>query len=81
MRIDFTAALEPIGIEPPHVGIVTALEATGPISQSELARIFAVSGAHMVQLVDELEERRAPRSGSRRRSRWPRRSSPSGSAH
>ncbi|HEY2877895.1 MarR family winged helix-turn-helix transcriptional regulator [Nocardioides sp.] len=57
MRIDFTVALEPIGIEPPHVGIVTALEATGPISQSELARIFAVSGAHMVQLVDELEER------------------------
>ena len=57
MRVNFTAALEPIGIEPPHVGVLTTLEATGPISQSELARIFAVSGAHMVQLVDELEER------------------------
>jgi DNA-binding MarR family transcriptional regulator len=57
MRADFTAALAPLGIEPPHVGVLTALEATGPISQSELARIFAVSGAHMVQLVDELEER------------------------
>jgi DNA-binding MarR family transcriptional regulator len=57
MRSDFTLALAPIGIEPPHVGILTALRATGPISQSELARIFSVSGAHMVQLVDELEER------------------------
>jgi DNA-binding MarR family transcriptional regulator len=57
MRTEFTAALAPIGIEPPHVGVLTALEATGPVSQSELARIFAVSGAHMVQLVDELEER------------------------
>lgn len=57
MRSDFTAALAPLGIEPPHVGVLTALAATGPISQSEMARIFAVSGAHMVQLVDELEER------------------------
>ncbi len=57
MRVDFTLALRPIGLEPPHVGILTALRATGPVSQSELARLFAVSGAHMVQLVDELEER------------------------
>ncbi len=57
MRIDFTAALRPIGLDPAHVGVLVALQATGPISQSELARVFAVSGAHMVQLVDELEER------------------------
>jgi len=57
MRIDFAVALEPIGLEPPHAGLLVALESTGPISQSELARVFAVSGAHMVQLVDELEER------------------------
>lgn len=57
MRVEFTAVLAPLGIDPPHVGILTALVATGPISQSELARAFAVSGAHMVQLVDELEER------------------------
>jgi DNA-binding MarR family transcriptional regulator len=56
-RVDFTVALRPIGLEPPHVGILTALQATGPISQSELARLFAISGAHMVQLVDDLEER------------------------
>jgi DNA-binding MarR family transcriptional regulator len=58
MHRDFQAALEPLGIEPAHVGILTALEETGPISQSELARWFSVSAAHMVQLIDELEQRR-----------------------
>ncbi len=57
LRSRFAEALEPLGIEPPHVGVLTALRATGPISQSELARIFGVSGAHIVQLVDELEAR------------------------
>lgn len=57
MKSDFGAALAPLGIDPPHVGILAALQATGPVSQTEMSRIFAVSGAHMVQLVDELEER------------------------
>jgi DNA-binding MarR family transcriptional regulator len=57
MHRDFQAALAPLGIEPQHFGILVALEATGPVSQSELARVFAVSGAHMVKLIDELEER------------------------
>jgi len=57
MRVAFSQALAPIGLEPPHAGVLVALRATGPISQSELARVFAVSGAHMVQLIDELEER------------------------
>lgn len=57
MRADFIGVLGPLGIDPAHAGILTALVATGPISQSELARLFAVSGAHMVQLVDDLEGR------------------------
>jgi DNA-binding MarR family transcriptional regulator len=57
MRRDFQTALAPLGIEPQHFGILVALRATGPVSQSELARVFAVSGAHMVKLIDELEER------------------------
>lgn len=57
MHRDFQAALTPLGIEPQHFGILVALSATGPVSQSELARVFAVSGAHMVKLIDELEER------------------------
>jgi len=58
MHRDFQVALAPVGIEPPHFGILTALEETGPVSQSTLARHFAVSGAHMVQLIDDLEDRR-----------------------
>jgi DNA-binding MarR family transcriptional regulator len=57
MHRDFRSALVPVGIEPQHYGILVALEETGPISQSELARVFSVSGAHMVQLLDELEQR------------------------
>lgn len=58
MRNDFSELLQPLGLDPAHAGLLVALRATGPISQSELARVFAVSGAHMVQLVDELEARR-----------------------
>jgi DNA-binding MarR family transcriptional regulator len=57
MRSQLAQVLRPVGIDPPHVGILTALVASGPVTQSELARMFAVSGAHMVQLLDELEER------------------------
>jgi DNA-binding MarR family transcriptional regulator len=57
MRTQFTEVLRPIGIEPAHVGILTALTATGPVTQSELAGLLAVSGAHVVALVDELEAR------------------------
>lgn len=57
MHRDFRAALEPLGIEPAHFGVLVALGSTGPVSQSELSRTFGVSGAHMVQLVDDLERR------------------------
>jgi DNA-binding MarR family transcriptional regulator len=57
MRTQFADALRPVGIDPPHIGVLTALAATGPVTQSELARYFAVSGAHMVQLLDDLEAR------------------------
>jgi DNA-binding MarR family transcriptional regulator len=57
LKSEFARAVAPLGLEPPHVGLLAALRATGPVSQSEMARLFAVSGAHMVQLVDELEER------------------------
>jgi DNA-binding MarR family transcriptional regulator len=57
MHRDFQAALEPVGIEPAHFGVLVALGSTGPVSQSELSRALGVSGAHMVQLVDDLEQR------------------------
>ena len=57
MHRDFMAALEPLRIEPRHVGCLTALEDTGPIPQAELARALGVSGASIVQMVDDLEHR------------------------
>jgi DNA-binding MarR family transcriptional regulator len=57
MHRDFQAALDPLGIEPAHFGVLVALATTGPMSQSALARVLGVSGAHMVQLVDDLEQR------------------------
>jgi DNA-binding MarR family transcriptional regulator len=57
MHRDFRASLQPIGIEPAQFGALVALASIGPVSQSELARSLGVSGAHMVQLVDDLEQR------------------------
>ncbi len=57
MHREFVSALEPLGIEPRDFGALTALEATGPVSQAELARHLGVSGASMVQIVDDLEHR------------------------
>ncbi len=54
---DFGAALEPLAIEPRHVGVLNVLAATGPITQSELSRWTGVSGPTVVQMVDDLEAR------------------------
>lgn len=57
MHREFMVALAPVGLEPRHYGCLTALSTTGPVSQAELARHVGVSGASMVQIVDELEAR------------------------
>ena len=57
MHREFVVALEPLRIEPRDFGTLTALRATGPVSQAELARHMGVSGASMVQIVDDLESR------------------------
>lgn len=58
-------ALEPIGVEPRQFGTLTALRASGPVSQADLARMLGVSHPSVVQIVDDLElrgllERRRP---------------------
>ncbi len=57
MHRDFLAALEPLGIEPRHCGALVALVSTGPAPQAELARNLGLSGASVVQIVDDLEGR------------------------
>jgi DNA-binding MarR family transcriptional regulator len=57
MHREYMAALGPLRIEPRDFGALTALRAMGPVSQAELARHLGVSGASMVQIVDDLEKR------------------------
>ena len=57
MHREFMTALEPLRIEPRDFGALTALQVMGPVSQAELARHLGVSGASMVQIVDDLEKR------------------------
>lgn len=52
---DFSTFLEPLGIAPRDFGTLTGLRATGPVSQSELARMLGVSSPTVVQIVDDLE--------------------------
>src|SRR6266542_3664624 len=48
-------ALAPLGIEPRHFGAMAVLDASGPSPQRHLAAQLGLSGAAIVQLVDELE--------------------------
>jgi DNA-binding MarR family transcriptional regulator len=57
MHREFMGVLVPLRIEPRDFGTLVALCATGPVSQAELARHMGVSGASMVQIVDDLERR------------------------
>lgn len=51
----YAAALEPLGVEPRHFGTLSILQSVGPVSQAELGRHLGVSGASVVQIVDDLE--------------------------
>lgn len=51
------AALAPLDLEPRLFGTLTVLAATGPVAQAEVARLLGLSGASIVQIADDLEER------------------------
>lgn len=59
-------AVAPLDLEPRDLGALTALHALGPVPQHELARALGVSGAHLVQIADDLE-----RVGAVERRRFP----------
>ncbi len=62
--------LAPLDIAPAQFGLLTALTTLGPVPQGEVGRRLGVSGASVVQLVDQLEDRGLV---ERRRLEWDRR--------
>jgi DNA-binding MarR family transcriptional regulator len=53
----FAAALAPLGLRPPHFGVLTLLDAAPGKTQQELVERSMIDASTMVKIVDELEER------------------------
>jgi DNA-binding MarR family transcriptional regulator len=70
MHRAFSEVLAPFGIVPAQFGLLTAVATLGPAPQSEVSRRLGISGASVVQLVDQLEDRGLV---ERRRLEWDRR--------
>ena len=70
MHREFSEALAPLAIVPAHFGLLSTLATMGPVPQAEIGRRLGISGASVVQLVDDLE---ALELVERRRLEWDRR--------
>src|SRR3954452_18883390 len=51
----FAAALEPLGLRPPHFGVMTLIEAHPGSTQQELVSASLIDPSSMVAMIDELE--------------------------
>jgi DNA-binding MarR family transcriptional regulator len=52
----FAAALEPLGLRPPHFGVLRLIEAAPGSTQQELVDRSLIDPSSMVAVIDELEE-------------------------
>jgi DNA-binding MarR family transcriptional regulator len=52
----FAQALEPLGLRPPHFGVMTLIATDPGMTQHELAERSHIDPSSMVAVVDELEE-------------------------
>jgi DNA-binding MarR family transcriptional regulator len=52
----FAEALEPLGLRPPHFGVMTLIASDPGLTQQELAERSLIDPSSMVAVVDELEE-------------------------
>jgi DNA-binding MarR family transcriptional regulator len=68
--VRFAERLAPLGLKPPHAGILRALDRTDGLSQQALGEALGTFPSRLVALLDELEERklvvRRDRPGDRR---------------
>jgi DNA-binding MarR family transcriptional regulator len=53
----FAQRLGPLGLTPPHVGILRALSESAGMSQQQLATLLGLHPSRLVSLVDDLEGR------------------------
>src|SRR4051794_35830013 len=53
----FAAALEPLGLRPPHFGVMRLLDAAPGSTQNELVQGSMIDPSTMVKVIDELEAR------------------------
>jgi DNA-binding MarR family transcriptional regulator len=56
MAHKFAAALAPLGLRPPHFGVMTLIEAHPGCAQRELVTRSLIDPSSMVAVVDELEQ-------------------------
>jgi MarR family transcriptional regulator, lower aerobic nicotinate degradation pathway regulator len=52
----FASALEPLGLRPPHFGVLTLIDANPGGAQRELVERSMIDASSMVAIIDELEE-------------------------
>src|SRR5919197_1569990 len=72
MAHEFTAALEPLDLRPPHFGVMSLIDADPGAAQQELVERSMIDPSSMVRVIDELEsmglaERRVDPADRRRR--------------
>jgi DNA-binding MarR family transcriptional regulator len=53
---EFAHALEPLGLRPPHFGVMTLISSEPGLTQQDLAERSLIDPSSMVAVVDELEE-------------------------
>ena len=67
----FAEALEPLGLRPPHFGVLTLISTSPGSAQRELVERSMIDASTMVAVIDELEDRglaeRRPDPSDRRR--------------
>jgi len=52
----FAEALKPLGLRPPHFGVLTLIDANPGITQRQLVHRSLIDPSSMVAVIDELEE-------------------------
>jgi DNA-binding MarR family transcriptional regulator len=56
MAFRFAEALEPLGLRPPHFGVLTLIDAHPGSAQQELVSRSLIDASSMVAVIDELEQ-------------------------